>query len=419
MIELAPHMSCVASEQEFAEAIKTYPDVYVVNGLGKILRHIRLKGDRYVRVEVNSIPGLDKSEIKAAVEEEIKFLPNGKIPKVLLHEIVQFFKEVMTIKKADQEAMAHVLWNEKDKDEEHRGYRIAIPNQTVSKASVRYEHDHIEKNDLIVLDIHSHNTMGAFFSGTDDNDDKKGIFFSGVVGDLDKRNPGFIWRLNVNEVKKSAEVTDIFDIEKVEVKVPSAWLDKVKVQEYTQWSSHSQPSGGHYSGKHTPPTGGTTGSAVGNGGTRTHNGEWSHGVSELYEDDTDTIQYGFPHLYKSMNNEAGDTDTPANDNDKKTEKKTGSLIIVPSGTYSKEERKRIEDSGVAVEELSNSVAPQHEGEKDANAIMYGLKAAEAYEQIRAYLEDLESVDELLLNIMSITYGLLSTDGKSKMATKGF
>lgn len=156
MYILTPHMSCVVNEQEFEEAVKSYHDIYIVNAMGTILRHLKLKGNRFVRFVVKDIPGLGKDVLAPTIKEEFNFLPAGKMPSHLLNEIVQFFREVMIVKKADEEAMAHILWNEKDKDSEDKGYRIAIPNQTVSKASVRYEHDHIERGDLIILDIHSH-----------------------------------------------------------------------------------------------------------------------------------------------------------------------------------------------------------------------------------------------------------------------
>jgi len=63
---------------------------------------------------------------------------------------------------------------------EHGRYELAQPPQSTTAASVSYERP---RN--VVVDIHSHGTMKAFFSTTDDQDDQ-GLKVSIVVGSLDK-----------------------------------------------------------------------------------------------------------------------------------------------------------------------------------------------------------------------------------------
>lgn len=414
---LTPHISCVVNEQEFEEALKSFQDIYVITGFGKILRHIKLKGNRFIRIQVDSIPGLNKEDLSPAVKEEINFLPAGKLPVHLLDEIVQFFRQVMTIKKAEQEAMAHVLWNEKDKDSTDRGYRIAIPNQTVSKASVKYEHDHIERGDIIVLDIHSHNTMGAFFSGTDDNDDKKGIFFSGVVGNLDRREPEFKWRLNINETKRSAEIEDIFDVTPKNVNVPEAWLDKVKTDWGTSPGKWSAPAGS-WDGetrRKNHSAGANTGE---NRFSRGYNYEmdypWKDGVADLYTSDDLGHNESFPGSFSSTETEV---------------RSSKPVLLVAPNSLSASDVKTLEKKGVTVDQVESlplfrelnrtQSSDDKSGEYHAHAIEHGKEAAEAYEQIGVYITDLEGRDELLLNIMTTCYQLLSYQGQEKLATKGF
>lgn len=452
-----PHISCVCNEQEFEEALKSYQDIYVVAGLGVILRHIKLKGNRHVRIQVKEIPGVKAEELMPQnIKEEINFLPNGKIPGHLLDEIVDFFKAVMTVKKAENEAMAHVLWNEKDKDSLDKGYRIAIPNQTVSKASVRYEHDHIEKNDIITLDIHSHNTMGAFFSGTDDGDDKKGIFFSGVAGYLNHREPDFKWRLNINETKIDAEVDDIFDVVKKEVKVPEEWLERVSTSSstsggYQGGSEYSQNHAGVYSsGKHCPPTwekNAENGSSSSESSARKSESGSSNSVSggsrHIGFEDSGYGDYdyefgghggnyhwrnGVKDLYSS--NETGTEvitappgPTPSYPTTGEVKKVTLPALPAPKvkqiqpGTMSQTQIRQANRRVLTVDEVDS--LPLVAGEFDANVINYGKDQAEAHEQITAWLGNLENCDDLLLDVMSRGYAMLTGKGQDDLVRKGF
>ncbi len=58
------------------------------------------------------------------------------------------------------------------------GYNFYVPTQDRSGASVTYE---VGNN--VILDLHSHGRMGAFFSGQDDRDET-GLKLYGVVGKL-------------------------------------------------------------------------------------------------------------------------------------------------------------------------------------------------------------------------------------------
>lgn len=60
------------------------------------------------------------------------------------------------------------------------GYHFYIPIQEREGGGVTYE-----CGDKVVLELHSHGTMGAGFSGTD-NKDEKGLRVYGVIGNLDK-----------------------------------------------------------------------------------------------------------------------------------------------------------------------------------------------------------------------------------------
>jgi PRTRC genetic system protein A len=392
---LIPHMSCVVySPTDFEEAKnQNFGEIYLVTG-GGILKHVKLKHDRFVRIKVDAIPNY-KQEV--VIGEEINFLPAGRIPTKFLEEIVQFFKDVMNIKKADQEAMAHILWNEQE------GYHIGIPDQTVSKASVRYEFNHIKPGDVIVLDIHSHNTMPAFFSGTDNSDDRKGYYYSGVVGKLDEPRPMFVWRFNLNEYKKEAKVEDIFDIQRSEIKVPESWLDKVKTYQY-QGKEHPvthvwNPGGSRGSEEKDSKSSWKNWQEERKNGKRNapgfYRGPHDYGIGELWGgSEIDAFYQDATDLYLPKNNSTEARDTRATS----IAEETGRVITLG-------------DQDVIRASLGEDYA--------ANVMEYGQEAAEAYDQIDAYLEDLNECDDLLLKIMAIAYEKLSSQAQVRLAHTGF
>lgn len=216
---LAEYISCVVLPTELQTAIDAgYNEIYVMTS-GGILKHHKLRGsNRHVRLKVDSIPGYTEQSI----QQEINFLPAGRIPVNLFDQIVAFFKQVMAVKKAELEAMAWICHNEE------LGYHIIIPDQRVSKASASYDWSSLPVGTSIVCDIHSHNTMGAFFSGTDNRDDAGAIGFSGVVGQINNNPPQTVWRFNYRDKKVEAKFENIFEVPVREVPEPQAdWLGKV------------------------------------------------------------------------------------------------------------------------------------------------------------------------------------------------
>jgi len=235
MYIIAPHISCVVYQaltencpNEFQDAIdQGYKEIFVITPCGIYKHHILRDGEngasRYVQTKVTSLPNMTLNPLP----ETIQFLPAGKVPIELFHRIVQFFKQVMQSHKSELEAMAMILWNPQ------QGYHIFVPDQTISKASVRYDWEGIPAGSTIVVDIHSHNTMNAFFSGTDNNDDRNNITYSGVVGHINNATPATCWRFNYRDKKIDVKLEDIFEApEVVADPIPSDWLGKVKTTSY-------------------------------------------------------------------------------------------------------------------------------------------------------------------------------------------
>lgn len=73
------------------------------------------------------------------------------------------------------------------------GWTLTYPQQEQSKVRVGYQEPNQQD---IVLELHSHNTMPAYFSPTDDRDELGGRFYA-VIGHLDQPQPQIVIRLGM------------------------------------------------------------------------------------------------------------------------------------------------------------------------------------------------------------------------------
>ena len=139
-------------------------------------------------------------------------LAYGKIPNSVLQQIVAFFKEIMK-RYNDAEAFVQVYW-----DKQENKYVCHVPKQKISKGSVRYDASEnlnvIEPDRYVfVYECHSHNSMGAFWSGTDNRDEKE-LRIYGVFGMLHQEEYAEKHRFFVGEEQVDCEIDLIFDIPK-------------------------------------------------------------------------------------------------------------------------------------------------------------------------------------------------------------
>lgn len=122
-----------------------------------------------------------------------------KIPSFFLTAIIAEFKKDLT-----KENMVQVYYSVKDKY-----YYMVRPEASYDKISVKYKMNHT--NDILVISIHSHNTMKAIFSRTDNEDEiYTGLF--GVIGDLDKPVISMSFRAGMEGSFKELSYSDIFDM---------------------------------------------------------------------------------------------------------------------------------------------------------------------------------------------------------------
>lgn len=173
--------------------------VYVMQGDGLYERRRNKLGVFVTRIAAIDIPGLDD-----AMEEgwELNVPP---IPVSLLGSVVAFFRKVYKMHRS--EAFVQIFYDTATEE-----YVMECPKQTVSGASVKFERnpDFETPSRVFVLEIHSHAGMGAFFSGTDDRDEKEDRFY-GVVGKVDEHFPQMKLRLIVGGRVRDVDVDDLFD----------------------------------------------------------------------------------------------------------------------------------------------------------------------------------------------------------------
>lgn len=291
---ILPYFSCkVDTQEDLTQAIaENYAEIYILSGNG-YFRRTNLTHGRSVTIACATPP--KEIALIDCKQDTASFFPEGKkIPIKFLHQIEQFFKQVMIEHKgAKLEAMAFVIWNPT------QGYHVRIPEQTVSAGQVTYNWaGFLSSEDVIVLDIHSHNDMGAFFSGTDDGDDRGNCYVSGVIGKLSSTcDKVFRFNLPGNMKINPLPMEHIFEAAEVQ-EVPAEWLAQVKKQQYVATvSTYSQNTGGaggvngYRRDTHTTPGG----RVVANGNFRGANSGLGMESLGLSADDKEVLnQFGFP-----------------------------------------------------------------------------------------------------------------------------
>lgn len=142
------------------------------------------------------------------------------IPMDLTMKIVSFFRH-FTQNGADNEVLVNVYW-----DKQNGEYIADVPEQTVSKASVNSKISGEYDNERYIhyMDIHSHNSMKAFFSAVDDNDERATRLYT-VVGRLDKFFPDIKTRISNGGKFLEIAPSEVFAY--IGQPFPNEWKEKV------------------------------------------------------------------------------------------------------------------------------------------------------------------------------------------------
>lgn len=160
-----------------------------------------------------------------------------KIPHQFLLQTVAFFKKVLR-EKAGAEAVVQIFYNEEEKE-----YFFHIADQGVSGGAARMDRNaELEAQHVLVADIHSHNHMGAFFSGTDNRDEKEARIY-GVMGKVGTPWPDMQFRAgDGNGGWIQLHAFDVFETPDVEVEIPEEWMTRVHSHaDYAKYSKYKEP----------------------------------------------------------------------------------------------------------------------------------------------------------------------------------
>lgn len=179
------------------------------------------------------------------VKEEIKF--TEKIPSKYIYKMIAWYRDVD--KKSSAEATMQVFYDEtgekelpEDLAEIYGGsfkrdgnFVFIVPEQIVSKGNVVFSGDKAVRYNLDtelydwamsnlepVLNMHSHNSMGAFWSGEDDaNELPLYTRLCLVVGEVDTDKPAYqlSWNFEGKRHDQKANVDEIFEPLEIDMKV--------------------------------------------------------------------------------------------------------------------------------------------------------------------------------------------------------
>ena len=115
-------------------------------------------------------------------------LVHGPVPNEILQTVIE-----RSIQAMPNEWAGLVLW-----DRKRKRYVLFEP-ETLSSSPAHISYMNIVPQECdVVLDLHSHGRLSAFFSEADNYSDRPGFYIAGVVGHCDSENMTFQTRLVVN-----------------------------------------------------------------------------------------------------------------------------------------------------------------------------------------------------------------------------
>lgn len=147
-----------------------------------------------------------------------------RIPAELMMQVIAFFRH-FTNQEGKKEALVNIYW-----DKNTQEFVADAPEQVVTEVSINSQISDELANDRYIhyMDIHSHNTMPAFFSSVDDHDEKATRLYC-VIGRLNECVPEIKARISNGGKFLDIDPAEVFEL--VGAPFPDEWKDKV----------HSQP----------------------------------------------------------------------------------------------------------------------------------------------------------------------------------
>lgn len=215
----------IAKSKGIAAYAGVFPSVEAARASDKVICILPANDGRIYEMRKNEMGEFiaPKDKVVDFAEVRAGFTPAlPPIPREQIGQIISFFRCFMN-EDAEYEAMAFVYWDRQEKE-----FVVHIPRQSASKASI---HADLEGNTLPeerylhYADIHSHNSMAAKFSPTDDADERATRLYI-VMGRLDKFYPDIAARVSCGGTY--LQIDPHLVLEGVGEEFPPEWLDQVE-----------------------------------------------------------------------------------------------------------------------------------------------------------------------------------------------
>ncbi len=194
---------------------------------GKVIAFVPSSDGNVYEVRNNKIGTFIAKTDKVSILPKVRagFIPAlPKIPNKILLQLITFFKSYIT-EEQELEAMAYIYWSTVDSQ-----YYVYVPKQVVSHASVDTTLPEMDEDRFsLVMEIHSHNNMKAFFSSDDDKDERATRLYA-VVGRFDKLFPDIKVRMSVGGRFVELSPADVF--EGMDSDYPEKWCEAVQPMKY-------------------------------------------------------------------------------------------------------------------------------------------------------------------------------------------
>ena len=217
--------SVVAKKKGTVSYIGKFDTVESAVKSGKAIGYVPSDDGKIYEVRPNKIGTFVAPARNVKVFSKVRagFIPAlPKIPHKLLLQVLSFFKAYVNETEA-VEAMAYVYYSHSDDS-----FYTYIPKQTVSKAEITATLPELDEDKFtLVMEIHSHNTMDAFFSETDNQDEKATRLYT-VVGRLNNLFPKIKTRASVGGTFIEIEPSMVF--EGINEEFPQKWCEAVEIK---------------------------------------------------------------------------------------------------------------------------------------------------------------------------------------------
>lgn len=194
---------------------------------GAVIAFVPSSDGKVYEVRRNKIGTFIAESYNGSILQNIRagFIPAlPKIPYQMLSEIIAFFKSYV-VDTGELEAYVNIYWSLREQK-----YYVHVPRQWVTKDSVNALIPGTDDDDeyILVMEVHSHNSMEAAFSFTDNQDERATRLYT-VIGRMDKVFPDITTRFAVGGKHVEIRPSLVFDC--IEGEFPEMWRQSVKVRQ--------------------------------------------------------------------------------------------------------------------------------------------------------------------------------------------